>query len=628
MRNKKNIVIVSMCVAVLFMVVVFAALQTRLTISGVGSVKGKWQIEITKIESTPSGTAYNIEEPVFSATNVTFNAGLKKPGDKVTYHITVENKGSINAIIDEVQILSNNQVHTLYTVNGIEEGITMIPKGQSITFDFDVEFNRNMTYIPEDGAGEVNVTIVCVQEQGQGIIPGNPIVETIALSDAILRDNTAKDGNDIMSISEAGGSGLYYTTTGTEGNELVYFYRDVTNNYVTFAEEDVACKVNGLNVGYVVDYDSKEVTQSPTEEQCLSTNVCVGSTVGMTREQCYEQVSTLMSVFPEKGISDITCEYKGLVVDYVTEVEKIDLTEEECTSNYVCVRFVSDFQANVALVGPGITETTCTQMSGTWTNEKATYVGPGGYEPYKGKATYGGTPITWRILRINEDGSIRIVKHTDIGSYAFNQDTDSYNASNAYVGYMYGSPLATTYEENHENINKSIIYEVLTHWYVENFLEYSYMFSNNAGFCNDRSFTTGTGAGKNTTNYAFINRIFSDSGAQFACPQQQDLFTRGDSTIGNGKLEFPIGLISADEVVFYGGGVNGIGGGEKEFWTMTPSYFDERAYVISVMGSEFHSSTYVATENSVYPVVNLKSTTQITGGTGTSGDPYVVYIEK
>ncbi len=103
----------------------------------------------------------------------------------------------------------------------------------------------------------------------------------------------------------------------------------------------------------------------------------------------------------------------------------------------------------------------------------------------------------WRIVRINGDGSIRIiydgtVAHANgeasddriIGYSAFNERADD----NAYVGYMYGIPSSSTYEETHANINDSTIKKYVDKWYENNIKDarYEQYLSDNL-FCNDKS---------------------------------------------------------------------------------------------------------------------------------------------
>ena len=119
-RNKKKIIIGAMCALILVMVVVYAAFMTRLTINGTGNITSTWNIEITNITSSITGTAYNITEPTYNGANATFNAGLNKPGDKIEYSITVTNNGSVDAIINEVNIKTTGSYVIIYTIEGIQ----------------------------------------------------------------------------------------------------------------------------------------------------------------------------------------------------------------------------------------------------------------------------------------------------------------------------------------------------------------------------------------------------------------------------------------------------------------------------------------------------------------------------
>ena len=83
----------------------------------------------------------------------------------------------------------------------------------------------------------------------------------------------------------------------------------------------------------------------------------------------------------------------------------------------------------------------------------------------------------WRIVRINGDGSIRII-YDGTSAHANGESSDdrqiqvsSYNSSyndNAYVGYMYGSTGANSYAATHANNNNSTIKGVLDNWYTIN----------------------------------------------------------------------------------------------------------------------------------------------------------------
>ncbi len=173
----------------------------------------------------------------------------------------------------------------------------------------------------------------------------------------------------------------------------------------------------------------------------------------------------------------------------------------------------------------------------------------------------------WRIIRINGDGSLRIIydgtnayangeSNSDriVGNSAFN----SSNNDNAYVGYMYGSAEASSYEETHVNINDSTIKTYLDKWYKENIVDkgYSDVITDEV-FCNDRIIDTtqGTslGYGASQTYYNAYKRLVTNRTPNLSCSQKNDAFTVTDKEKGNGDLTYPIGLISADEIVLAGG---------------------------------------------------------------------------
>ena len=237
----------------------------------------------------------------------------------------------------------------------------------------------------------------------------------------------------------------------------------------------------------------------------------------------------------------------------------------------------------------------------------------------------------WRIIRINEDGSLRIIysgdgsaqttgSGTQIGESAFNSSSDN----NMYVGYMYQS------NQVHGLSSPSIIKGVLDTWYQNNLTSYTDKIDGNVGFCNDRTPTSGTGLGTNATDYAAYNRLVNNKQPSFECSNSSDLFTTSESTNGNKTLQYPIGLITADEVAFAGGVYKKTNTGyylhtNEYYWTMSPyglngSY--ARVFYVDYDGWLDYLSVYG--EYGVRPVINLKSNVQFSEGNGTAENPFIV----
>jgi len=252
-----------------------------------------------------------------------------------------------------------------------------------------------------------------------------------------------------------------------------------------------------------------------------------------------------------------------------------------------------------------------------------------------------GNDLYWRIVRINEDGSIRLIYqgtsatgNGQIGTSAFNE---SYN-DNAYVGYMYGAPEQSgdnAYTLTHDNTNNSIIKTFIDNWYSTKTNLSTYLSTHlaDSGFCNDRSLSSGTGIGKSETNYGAYNRLSTNKTPHFACPNaSNDLFTTSSSTKGNKALTNPIGLITADEVVYAGGKYDTDNSSYylhagKAYWTMSPYRFGG---IYANMWT-LYSNTKLKNEHvrlgdyaGVRPVINLKSSVEIISGDGTSNNPYVI----
>ena len=241
----------------------------------------------------------------------------------------------------------------------------------------------------------------------------------------------------------------------------------------------------------------------------------------------------------------------------------------------------------------------------------------------------------WRIMRINGDGSIRMIYQgtsanttgtgTQIGTSAFNISPNN----NMYVGYMYGSS-SSDYNTTHTNTNSSTIKGILDTWYSINLAEDADYIDGNAGFCGDRRISSGTGVGSNSTNYQPYTRL-SGSNPSLSC-DTNDVYTAKESSTGNKALTYPIGLISADEAMFAGmpyvgssSNFNNYLNTGQNYWTMSPASYSYSWASVFVVAADYGAltSTYVHESYGVRPVINLRSDVSITG-TGTVNDPFKV----
>ena len=258
----------------------------------------------------------------------------------------------------------------------------------------------------------------------------------------------------------------------------------------------------------------------------------------------------------------------------------------------------------------------------------------------------------WRIVRINGDGSIRMIydgtiAHENgeanddriIGTSAFNEQSND----NAYVGYMYGTPNSSTYEETHANINDSTIKMYIDSWYENNLknTEYEKHLIDNI-FCNDRSISEGIPAGYNNTGiknnktaYRWYYGPWSlenyNSTAKLKCIKRNDAFTVNEISNGNGALKYQIGLLSTDEIVLAGGwyesdGVYYLNTGQK-WWGLSADSINQYGVYIRRVGIKGNvdnlNDGLVSNNYGVRSVLSISSNS-LKSGDGTINNPYTV----
>lgn len=105
MKDGKNVIIAALLVAVLVMSVGYSAFATKLEVNGNAEITGEWDVEITNIVASAVEGDAKPGTPTFTNTTAQFDTDLLKPGDSVTYTITIANKGTIDATLSDFQFL-------------------------------------------------------------------------------------------------------------------------------------------------------------------------------------------------------------------------------------------------------------------------------------------------------------------------------------------------------------------------------------------------------------------------------------------------------------------------------------------------------------------------------------------
>ena len=267
----------------------------------------------------------------------------------------------------------------------------------------------------------------------------------------------------------------------------------------------------------------------------------------------------------------------------------------------------------------------------------------------------------WRIVRVGGDGSVKLILHNDNPTGAANPCDAAnnsasaafahYNGStytsrfnenyddNAYIGFKYGTPGSSKYETTHANTNKSTILTNLETWYTNNLKTYESVIDDTV-WCNDKTNVedktynpwsyggnaTGLGYGTNKTYYGAIQRLVSTSGS--AGGTGPSLKCNGELS----KITSKIGLITVDELAFAGYAYElqntttylQENATNTYWWSLSPLDFNLGSAGVWNVGEGSFGRSSAGSTLEVRPSISIVSSATISGGFGTSEDPYVV----
>ena len=255
--------------------------------------------------------------------------------------------------------------------------------------------------------------------------------------------------------------------------------------------------------------------------------------------------------------------------------------------------------------------------------------------------------LYWRIIRTNYDESIRLLYvGTSPDTTSGNIGTSKFNTSiksPKYVGYKYGED--TSLDTIRNNTTDSTIKTTIDTWYKNNLINYTKFLSTSAVYCNDRSLGTGqtySASSSSSFNFAPYYRMDYDTKGAKANPSYNCRDIRDAFSVNNtsAKLDFPIGLMTADEIAFAGGVAsvkmntpyawfisNSAGTQVSSYWwSLSPSGWNGYGSVAwfwhsnnAILGYNYIDCTFA-----VRPAISLKSCNLISGGDGSANNPYVI----
>lgn len=267
----------------------------------------------------------------------------------------------------------------------------------------------------------------------------------------------------------------------------------------------------------------------------------------------------------------------------------------------------------------------------------------------------------FRIVRTTDVGSIRLI-------YSGLSSDNTCNTLDTTIG---NSPYNMSYRgEKYINYTDSMIKDYIDKWYIENIDIYKDYLNEDINFCNDTSEMSWFGyldsmstkdeislldenkkIEKNTKDKIdesymdyiipnYIQRIL-DGDDKYYCTSYR--IYKGIPTtscdkkysinIDNGKLRYPVGLLSVEEAILAGGGTLKSSRGNStyylynggNYWLLGSDGFNGSSKMYAINGNKSLNETYTLDQEfGVRPVIELKVNTLVQMGDGTIDNPFVI----
>ena len=311
-RDKRNYIIIALCLIVVIMGVGYAAFSSLLTINGTANISNSWcvgfdntktsDLQITKglsTGTTPTGSmSYS---GTACGTNLVPTSSLVahfyQPGDQIEYTLTITNKSTVTAAIKSI-LVDNESVTSNTTKN--KDNITYI-----------IEMPESTTLAP-NASTTMKVT---AKFQNETDVTGPYSGETKTIEVKINAEQD--DGNGGMDITPATFTGSIYRLSKTEVQD---------GNYIVAGSRTKWCQVIQQSGFSSCDYGIGGVN---TESECNS-GIQNAISQGYIQEGEYTcQQRTITS----EGIGGYTTDASTLNNNYYL---KHDVVDDMIMASYVC----------------------------------------------------------------------------------------------------------------------------------------------------------------------------------------------------------------------------------------------------------------------------------------------------
>ena len=602
--NKKRLIITSTISVILVTIMLIGSTYSIFTTSEIDENSNVYKTGVLDITYT------------LTDNNISLTSNVPTSNDNscqiVPLRMTITNNGTVaykfNIILNDTT--ANNAIDHQYistqvgkyepkalsecTDNIIKENI-VIPANSSMDIDIRVFVSDTVPNSEINNAFYAKIAI-----DGLAINNDNLEIDTDSLiadacynifTETILKPNAQSDESlDFSQTSEESNTNGIYLRSGTESrSNPIYYYRGNVNNNLVFA--DTCWKIvrttetGGLKLIY---------NGVPSNNTCNNT-----STSSQIGTKVFNSSYTSPAYLGYMYSSPYT--YSSKTMSSVTDTYYYGKSVTYSGGTYTLVNTISSSSWS-SIYNGGLNNNHYSCLSTGTTCSSVYYI----YYTTSSKAYY----ITLTNGKTVEDALVDMLGADD-------ENTANYNTTSSTIK------------------GNSTTEGTLDYWYYTNIDQKGYGdYIEDTVWCNDRSIYQLNGwdpNGGSTTSYLYFGsygRAYSTYTPSLTCNRDIDKFTVSTDT-GNGTLDYPVGLLTSDEVMLAGGANSSnstyyLYTGEN-YWLGTPYGFRHSAHEFYVSSSGYLASSLVDATNGVRPSISLKPGFSLTGsGDGTVNNPYIV----
>lgn len=516
----------------------------------------------------------------YNGSSVSFGISLPKVNSTVTYEVTIKNNGSVSSRFTSVDFSTSNNAFS-YSISGIDTS-TIIEVGKSVICTITIFYSDEYKYsLPSSTTSNIALTFNFGSTTRDG-----------------LKKLTGSLSPNSGNITDSALGALFTLTINNSNDFPVTYTLEGENDFIVYNKD-------GIISEYYLGANSSDTFDIYISDSNLS--IANGTTAIVN-------VIAKVLDYDEK----VSC-----------NVGSVTLNLED-KNKYIVLGGGGGIKATPDDVDYSNSDSSSSGIYGAKDGDGYTYY-------YRGSVSnnyfsFGG--YTWRILRIDNTGNVRLILNDYMRS-SNSVVTKSFKSSYSASSSDSANTLVKLVNDTSDSSVNSPIYgsidstdsTTLRGWYNNNLKSYE-EYIVDSKFCLD---TTGGHATSSGTNdsvfyYGSYQRIGLDTGLynpDFDC-QESDIFIE------------KIGLLSADEFVFAGGAylksnstifLNDFGG-NYIWWTLSPAYYDSNqskvgAFAVLADGSisDWIDTNTITNAEAIRPVITVDGNREVTG-LGTSSDPY------